>query len=229
MTQDELKKAVAAASLDYIEENTIIGVGTGSTSNYFIECLAQKMIPIRGAVASSLETEKRLKAHGIPVIDFNNADEIAVYIDSADSATPHRQLIKGGQGALTREKILAYASKQFICILDESKMVDVLGESPVPIEVIPMARSFVAREVVKLGGSPVYRQNFTTDNGNIIIDIHQLSIVEPVKLEKALNDIPGIVCNGLFAERPADLLLISTKSGMKVLGASHLLLNKFLK
>lgn len=229
MTQDEMKQAVAKTSLDYIEENSIVGVGSGSTMNHFIDLLATIKHRIEGAVASSVATEQKLKSLKIPVIDFNNVPELTLYIDSADSYNAHLQLIKGGGGALTREKILASASKQFICIVDESKGVDVLGEFPVPIEVIPMARSFVAREIVKLGGNPVYRPHFVTDNGNVILDVHHWTLTEPHKLETTLNNIPGVVCNGIFAERRADLLLICTQTGMKVLGANHFLINKLFK
>lgn len=228
MTQDELKKTVAEAALDYVEENAIIGVGAGSTIHCFIEALAQIKDRIRGVVPGSSATEKLLKQKGIPVFELNHVDELPVYIDSADACTHHRQLVKGGGGAQTREKILASASKEFICIIDESKMVDILGTFPVAVEVLPMARSFVAREIVQLGGNPNYRQNFTTDNGNIILDVHNLDIQEPRKMEQNLNNIPGVVGHGLFAERPADLVLIATQQGMKVLGASHSILNKLL-
>jgi ribose 5-phosphate isomerase A len=229
MTQDELKRDVAKAALDFVEENSIIGVGSGSTIHYFIEYLALIKDRIEATVASSIDTEKRLKAQGIPVVDFNSVSELALYIDGADACTPHRVLVKGGGAALTREKILATASKEFICIVDESKKVDILGEFPVPIEVIPMARSYVAREIVKLGGNPVYRQNVTTDNGNVILDVHNWLINEPLKLERTLNNIPGVVCAGIFADRTADVLLVSTQTGMKVLGASQALINKLLK
>lgn len=229
MTQDELKQSVAKAALDYIEEGSIIGVGTGSTVNFFIDQLATVKSYFKGAVASSIETEKRLKSHGINIVDFNSVDELSLYIDGADSYNVHRQLIKGGGGALTREKILATASKQFICIVDETKKVDVLGEFPIPVEVIPFARSFIAREIVKLGGHPVYRQNTTTDNGNIILDVHNIVLLDPVKFEHEFNNIPGVVCNGIFAVRNADMILVATHTGMKVIGASSLLLNKLLK
>lgn len=218
MTQDELKRAVSTAALDYVEDNSVVGVGTGSTVNYFIEALAKIKHRIDGAVASSKQTTARLKAAGIPVLDFNGVSELPLYIDSADACTSDRTLVKGGGGALTQEKILATASRTFICIVDESKRVNVLGEFPIPIEVIPMARSFVAREIVKLDGDPVYRDNFITDNGNIILDVYNWTLMEPLKLERILNNIPGVVCNGIFAERTADQLLISTKTGMVVLG-----------
>jgi len=213
MTQDEQKKAVAEAALQYVEENAIIGVGTGSTVNFFIDALASIKHRMQGAVASSSYTEKRLRSLGIPVFDLNTIDELKVYIDGADACNQYCQLVKGGGGALTREKILAACSQQFICIVDDCKFVKIFGEIPIPIEVIPMARSFVAREIVKLDGDPVYRQNFITDNGNIILDVYNWIISEPIKLEKTLNNIPGVVCNGLFADHTADLLLISDSSG----------------
>ncbi len=229
MNQDDLKQAVAAAALDYVEEHSIVGVGTGSTVNFFVEALASIKHDIEGAVASSVATEKRLKDHGIPVIDFNSVSNLELYVDGADAATKQRVLVKGGGGALTREKILATAAKQFICILDESKLCGVLGEFPIPIEVIPMARSFVAREIVKLNGNPVYRENFITDNGNIILDVYNWELLEPMKMEVVLNNIPGVVSNGIFAARIPEILLIATQSGMKVLGANQLLINKLLK
>lgn len=226
MTQDELKQAVAIAALDCIEEKNIVGIGSGTTIHYFIEKLATIKSSIEGAIPSSKETEKMLKKHQIPVLELNDVSGIDIYIDSADAFTSNLNLIKGGGGALTREKILATASKQFICIVDESKKVDILGEFPVAIEVLPMARSFVAREIVKLGGNPAYRANFITDNGNIILDVHHWMINEPLKLERELNNIPGILCNGIFAERSADIILMSTQTGMKVFGANHFLINK---
>ncbi len=215
MDQEDQKKAVAKAVLEYIPENSIIGVGTGSTVNYFIENLATLKHQIEGTVASSLATEARLKALGIPVFDLNTVPAPVLYIDSADHYNALRQLVKGKGGAFTREKILAAASQQFICIVDESKETAVFGESPIPVEVIPMARSFVGREIVKLNGDPVYRIHTLTDNGNIILDVHNWSITEPIKLEKALNNISGVVANGLFADNPATLLLIGTKAGIK--------------
>jgi len=217
MNQNEMKKAVAEAALDYIEAGTIIGVGTGSTANCFIDLLAGIKNRIEGTVASSVASAERLNGHGIEVFDLNMVNEISVYIDGADEATRHLQLIKGGGGALTREKIVAAASRKFVCIADESKRVDILGTFPLPIEVIPMARSYVARELVKLGGEPVLRENFTTDNGNIILDVHGLQIMEPAKLEARLNNIAGVVTNGLFAIRPADVLLLGTSEGVKTL------------
>ena len=217
MTQDELKKAVAKAAIEYVETGTIIGVGTGSTANFFIDELAKIKGKIEGTVASSVASADRLKGHGIPVLDLNSAGELSVYVDGADETNKYLHLIKGGGGALTREKIVAAASHKFVCIADESKLVDVLGKFPLPVEVIPMARSYVAREIVKLGGQPVLREGFTTDNGNIILDVHNLQIMDPVKLEETLNQITGVVTNGLFARRPADVLLLGTKDGVKTL------------
>lgn len=217
MTQDELKQLVAQAAIEHVVPGTIIGVGTGSTANFFIDELAKIKGKIDGTVASSVASAERLKGHGIPVYDLNAVDGISVYVDGADEANEHLQLIKGGGGALTREKIVAAASKKFVCIADESKLVGVLGAFPLPVEVIPMARSLVAREIVKLGGEPELRQDFTTDNGNIILDVHNLEIMEAVKLEQTLNNLTGVVTNGLFAMRPADVLLLGTKDGVKVM------------
>jgi len=217
MTQDELKQAVARAAMQYVEEGTIVGVGTGSTANYFIDYLAEMKGQIEGTVASSEATRARLESHGIPVYDLNAVDDIPVYVDGADEADPNLCLIKGGGGALTREKIIAAVAKKFICIADGSKKVPVLGAFPLPVEVIPMARSHVAREIVKLGGDPVYREGFVTDNGNIILDIHNMQIAQPVKLEHALNNIVGIVTNGLFAARSADVLLLGTENGVETI------------
>ncbi|MFA5984573.1 MAG: ribose-5-phosphate isomerase RpiA [Methylococcaceae bacterium] len=208
MTQDELKQKVAQAALPYIKDIAIIGVGTGSTTNHFINLLADFKNDIEGAVSSSEGTTERLKSVGIRVLDLNEAGELDVYIDGADEINPRKQLIKGGGGALTREKIIAQASKKFVCIADESKSVDVLGKFPLPVEVVPMARSFVAREMVKLGGQPVWRESCITDNHNQIIDVHNLSILDPSELEKIINNIPGVVTVGLFALRPADVVLI---------------------
>lgn len=223
MDQNELKKAVAKAAADYVQQrlqsDTVIGVGTGSTANYFIEYLGEFRDDIYATVASSEETARRLKALNIEVIDLNTASEVSIYVDGADESNPHLHLIKGGGGALTREKIIAAVAKEFVCIADESKQVDILGEFPLPVEVIPMARSHVGREIVKLGGDPVYRDGFVTDNGNIIIDIHHLSIVDPRDLETKLNQITGVVTNGLFAIRPADKLILGTKDGVKTLTA----------
>lgn len=216
MTPDEKKQQVAKAALEHVIPDTIIGVGTGSTANYFIDALATIKHKIDGAVASSQATAERLKAHNIPVLDLNSVNEISVYIDGADEANRHLHLIKGGGGALTREKILAAVSRKFVCIADDSKLVDMLGQFPLPLEVIPMARSYVAREIVKLGGQPVWREGFVTDNGNVILDIHQLKIMEPTELETTLNQIVGVVTNGLFACRPADVLLLGSDEGVKV-------------
>jgi ribose 5-phosphate isomerase A len=217
MTQDEMKKMVAEAALEYVEPGTVIGIGTGSTANHFIDCLAGIKHKIEGTVASSEASAERLKSHGIPVLDLNSAGELSVYIDGADESNHYLHLIKGGGGALTREKIVAAASRKFVCIADGSKLVDCLGAFPLPIEVIPMARSMVARELVKRGGQPVYREGFITDNGNIILDIHNMEIMEPVTLEEDLNNIPGIVTVGLFARRPADVLLLGTEEGVRKL------------
>lgn len=223
MTQDELKRQVARAAFELVDkkfdDKMIIGVGTGSTANYFIDELAALRTDINATVASSEESAKRLKQHGIPVIDLNAAGEVAIYVDGADEANHHLQLIKGGGAALTREKIIAAASKEFICIADESKLVDTLGEFPLPVEVIPLARSHVGRQIVKLGGDPVYREGCVTDNGNHILDVYNLSILDPRKLESELNQITGVVTNGLFAEKPADLLILGTQDGVKQLKA----------
>ncbi len=219
MSKEELKKRVAIAALEYVEFGTIIGVGTGSTANYFIDALAGIKHKIEGTVASSVASATRLQGHGIEVLDLNSAGELSLYVDGADEATRHLHLIKGGGGALTREKIVAAASRKFVCIADDSKLVDVLGSFPLPIEVIPMARSYVARLIVKLGGTPVLREGFTTDNGNVILDVHNLKIMEPTKLEAELNNIPGVVTNGLFALRPADVLLLGGADGVKTLTA----------
>ena len=214
MTQDEMKKAVADAALEYIESGMIVGVGTGSTANFFIDGLATMKGKIDGTVASSVASADRLKKHGIRVMDLNESGQLPVYVDGADESNRHLHLIKGGGGALTREKIVAAASDKFICIADQSKLVDVLGKFPLPVEVIPMARSYVAREIVKLGGEPVLREGFTTDNGNVILDVRNMEIMEPVKLETMLNNIVGVVTNGLFAQRPADVLLLGTPNGV---------------
>lgn len=217
MTKDEMKQAVAKAALEYVQAGDVIGVGTGSTANAFIDALATIKHKIEGAVASSEATAKRLKERGIQVLELNETGDLSLYVDGADEATKHLHLIKGGGGALTREKIVAGASRKFICIADESKLVDVLGAFPLPIEVIPMARSFVARAIVRLGGEPVLREGFITDNGNVILDVHGLKIMEPAKLEAELNNIPGVVTNGLFARRPADVLLLGTPTGVRKL------------
>jgi ribose 5-phosphate isomerase A len=217
VNQDELKQQAAEASLKFIDDDMIVGVGTGSTVNFFIDALATIKHRIDGAVASSVVTEERLRALHIPVLDLNSVGDIPVYIDGADEATKHLHLIKGGGGALTREKIVAAASKKFICIIDKSKEVEVLGKFPLPVEVIPMAQSYVGRQLVKLGGQPILREGFTTDNGNIILDVHNLSIREPVELEQEINNLIGVVTNGLFARRGADILLIADKKGVRTL------------
>ena len=216
MTQDEMKRAVAAAAIDYVPAGTIVGVGTGSTANYFIDELAKIKHKVEAAVASSVATAERLKSHGILVEDLNMVSEMSVYVDGADECTQHLHLIKGGGGALTREKIVAAVAKTFVCIVDETKMVGVLGKFPLPVEVIPMARSYVARELVKMGGNPVYREGFTTDNGNVILDVHNLEILNPVEMEQKLNNITGVVTNGLFARRPADVIVMGTQDGVKI-------------
>ena len=212
-----MKKAAAQAALAYVETGTIIGIGTGSTANHFIDLLAGIKGRIEGTVASSVVSAERLKKHGIPVFDLNAVGDLSLYVDGADESSRHLHLIKGGGGALTREKIVAAASKKFVCIADETKLVDVLGKFPLPVEVIPMARSYVARQIVKLGGQPVLREGFTTDNGNLILDVHNLKIMNPVELEGKLNNIVGVVTNGLFAMRPADVLILGTPSGAKTL------------
>lgn len=217
MTQDELKLAVAKAAIAYIPEDCIVGVGTGSTANFFIDELGKIKHKIRGAVASSEASAKRLKGLGIDVLSLNEVAELPVYVDGADEITHHLHMIKGGGGALTREKIVAAASQKFICLCDASKLVDVLGKFPLPVEVIPMARSYVARELVKLGGHPKLREGFTTDNGNLILDVHGLQILNPVELETALNQLAGVVTNGLFARRGADVLLLGTPTGVQTI------------
>lgn len=217
MSHEQEKKCVAQAALDYISGHSIIGVGTGSTVNYFIEALEPMRASIDVAVASSIETERRLRAIGISVQSLNYVGKVPIYIDGADEYDDHRRLIKGGGGALTREKIIAAASAQFVCIAQQSKHASVLGNFPLPIEVIPMARGHVARELVKLGGSPEYREDFVTDNGNIILDVYGLSIVDPVALEATLNNIVGVVSNGLFAARPADVVLVADGDSVKTL------------
>ncbi len=215
MTQDEMKKAAALAAIEHVQSGWVVGIGTGSTANHFVDALAKIKGKIDGAVASSNATAERLKKHGIAVLDLNAVGDLPLYVDGADEATRHRQLIKGGGGALTREKIVAAASKTFICIADESKLVDVLGKFPLPVEVIPMARSLVARRIVELGGDPVWRQGFTTDNGNVILDVHNLNILDPAELEAKLDHLAGVVTNGLFARRPADLLLFGGSQGVR--------------
>ncbi|MBA0902788.1 MAG: ribose-5-phosphate isomerase RpiA [Candidatus Nitrotoga sp.] len=215
MTQDELKLAVAQAAMAYIPANCIVGVGTGSTANFFIDELGKIKQRLVGAVASSEASAQRLRGHGIEVISLNDAGSLPVYVDGADEITQHLHMIKGGGGALTREKIVAAASKKFICLCDSSKLVDTLGAFPLPLEVIPMAQSYVARQVILLGGQPKLREGFSTDNGNIILDVSGLKILNPVELEATLNNIAGVVTNGLFAHRKADVLLLGTASGVK--------------
>jgi len=219
MNSEEAKKILASAALNYVEDNIVIGIGTGTTANHFIDALATVKHIIEGAVASSVVSEERLKSHGIPVFELNTVSELPVYIDGADEADPHLHLIKGGGGALTREKIVASSANKFICMVEKRKQVDLLGTFPVAVEVLPMARSYVAREIVKLKADPVYREGFVTDNGNIIIDVHNLEILEPLKLEQALNNITGVVCNGIFAQRPADVLLVAGEQGVETITA----------
>ena len=223
MTQDELKQAVADAALEYIrprlEEETVLGIGTGSTANRFIDNLGAISGLINATVASSEASAERLRGHGIPVYDLNAVDQVDFYIDGADESNRSLQLIKGGGAALTREKIVTAVAREFICIADESKLVDVLGDFPLPVEVIPMARGHVARELVKLGGDPVYRDGVVTDNGNIILDVYNFAIAQPLATEAKINGITGVVTNGLFALRPADVLLLGTADGVKTLRA----------
>jgi ribose 5-phosphate isomerase A len=215
MNQDEMKRKAAEAALEYVVTDSIVGVGTGSTVNHFIDLLADIKHKIEGAVSSSEASTERMKQHGIMVYDLNEVIDIPVYIDGADESDHYLNLIKGGGGALTREKIIAGASNKFVCIADESKLVDVMGKFPLPVEVIPMARSYIARELVKLGGRPVWRENFITDNGNIILDVHDLEIMQPVKLENEINKMAGVVTVGIFANRPADVLILGTPQGAK--------------
>ena len=213
LSQDQLKKQVAEAAIEYVKSG-IIGVGTGSTANFFIDALGEIKNKIEGAVASSKSTAERLESHGIEVFDLNNVNNIEIYVDGADEITEHMHMLKGGGGALTREKIVAANAKTFICICDESKYVPTLGKFPLPVEVLPMARSYVARELAKLGGQPELR-DFTTDNGNVILDVHGLNIEDPIKMEDKINQIVGVVTNGLFASRPANILLLGTSNGVK--------------
>jgi len=219
MTQDDLKQAVAREAIRYVVDGAVIGVGSGSTANFFIDELGKAKNRIAGAVASSEKTAERLKRHGIRLLDLNGVDELPVYIDGADEITEHLAMIKGGGGALTREKIVSAVAKKFVCIADESKLVPVLGKFPLPVEVIPMARAYVARQIVRLGGQPKLREGFATDNGNIVLDVWGLSILNPVELEAIINNITGVVTNGLFARRGADVLLLGTMSGVKTLAA----------
>ena len=217
MNQEAKKQAVSRAALDYIENGQIVGVGTGSTANFFIDELAKIKGRIDGAVASSQATATRLQAYGVPVFDLNAVDEVSLYVDGADECTPHRHLIKGGGGALTREKIIAAAAKRFICIVDNTKVVDVLGDFPLPVEVIPMARGYVAREIRNLRGNPFWREGFLTDNGNLILDIYNFSITDPQALETVLNQLTGVVTNGIFAHRGADVVLVGTDTGVETI------------
>src|SRR5438477_11628865 len=219
MTQDELKQAVAREAIKHVVEDAVIGVGTGSTASLFIDELARMKNRIAGAVASSEGSAERLKGRGIRVLDLNSVNELPVYIDGADEITEHLAMIKGGGGALTREKIVAAVAQKFVCIVDQSKLVGVLGNFPLPVEVIPMARSFAAHELVKLGGHPQLRPNFITDNGNIILDVEDMRIMNPVQLEAKINNIVGVVTNGLFADRGADIILIGTDTGIRTLDA----------
>jgi ribose 5-phosphate isomerase A len=217
MTQDEQKQAVARAAIIYVAADAWIGVGSGSTANCFIDELAKIKGRIKGAVASSVKTAERLKSHGIVVEELNNVDDVPVYIDGADEVTAHGAMIKGGGGALTREKIVAAVARKFVCIVDRSKQVDVLGNFPLPVEVIPMARSYVARQLVKLGGRPALRRGFVSDNGNVILDVHGMSIVDPIALESTIDQIAGVVTVGLFARRGADVILLGTERGVETL------------
>ena len=217
ITQDEMKKRAAWKALDYIPRHTIVGVGTGSTVNHFIDALATIKDQIQGAVTSSVQSTEKMKALGIPVLDLNDVDSYSVYVDGADEINPYKHMIKGGGAALTREKIVAAVAEQFICIVDSTKLVPVLGKFPLPVEVIPMARAYVARELTKLGGNPVWREAVVTDNGNVILDVHGLSITDPVALETAINQIPGVVTNGIFALRGANKVLVGSADGTQVL------------
>ncbi len=217
MTQDDLKQAVAREAIRYVVDGAVIGVGSGSTANFFIDELGKMKNRIAGTVASSEMTAERLRKHGIRLLDLNGVDELPVYIDGADEITEHLAMIKGGGGALTREKVVAAVAKRFICIADESKLVPVLGRFPLPVEVIPMARAYVGRQMVRLGGQPKLREGFTTDNGNMVLDVWGLSILNPVELEAAINNVTGVVTNGLFARRGADVLLLGTQSGVKAM------------
>lgn len=217
MTQDDKKQAAAQAAIKYIKENSIVGVGTGSTVNYFIDALDAVKNKIQGAVSSSEASTERLKAMGIEVFDLNSVDKFDIYVDGADEITQHKHMIKGGGAALTREKIVSAVADKFICIIDDTKQVPMLGQFPLPVEVIPMARSYVAREIVKLGGDPAYRQGVVTDNGNVILDVYNLKILNPVELERQLNAIVGVVTNGLFADRGADVVLVGSDDGVKTI------------
>ncbi len=213
--RDEIKKRVAEAAMEYVEDDMVVGVGTGSTVNFFIDALAGMKHRISGAVSSSEASTHRLKEHGIRVLELNDTGDLPLYVDGADESDRHRRLIKGGGGALTREKIVAAASERFVCIVDETKMVDVLGAFPLPVEVIPMAQSYVARQIVKQGGQPELRSGFTTDNGNLVLDVYNLQLTDPVSMEKLLTCIPGVVTVGIFALRPADLVLVGSSGGVE--------------
>ncbi|AOM41055.1 ribose-5-phosphate isomerase RpiA [Xenorhabdus hominickii] len=217
MTQDELKKAVGWAALEYVKPGTIVGVGTGSTAAHFIDALGTIKDKIEGAVSSSEASTEKLKSLGIPVFDCNDVEMLDIYVDGADEINGQMQMIKGGGAALTREKIIAAVAKKFICIIDSSKQVEVLGKFPLPVEVIPMARAYVARELAKLGGTPIYRENVVTDNGNDILDVHNLSIIDPFELEDKINSISGVVTVGLFANRGADVVLVGSADGVKTI------------
>jgi ribose 5-phosphate isomerase A len=215
MQQNEMKQQVARAALEWVRDDTVLGVGTGSTVNCFIDALASSGVRLEAAVSSSEATTRRLLEIGIEVRELNHAGTLDLYVDGADEFDPHRRLIKGGGGALTREKIVAAASRKFVCIVDETKRVSVLGRFPLPVEVIPMARSYVARQIVAIGGQPEWREGVETDNGNVILDVHNMDLVDPVDIERRLNDLAGVVSNGLFAIRPADLVLMATREGVQ--------------
>lgn len=215
MNQDEMKRRVASAALEFVEADCVLGVGTGSTVNCFIDALAAAGTRLEAAVSSSEATTERLRRIGVPVVNLNQTGGLDLYVDGADEFDPHRRLTKGGGGALTREKIVAGASRRFVCIADETKKVGVLGAFPLPVEVIPMARSLVARKLVGLGGQPEWREGFETDNGNLILDVHNLDLVDPVRMEQAINNLPGVVTCGLFAIRPADVILYATRRGIE--------------
>jgi ribose 5-phosphate isomerase A len=221
VNQDDLKRAVAAAAIAHVPAGTIVGVGSGSTANFFIAELGKVRARVAGAVASSEATAQRLRAAGIEVLDLNGVDDIPVYVDGADEITRQLSMIKGGGGALTREKIVAAVARKFVCIADQSKLVDMLGSFPLPVEVVPLARSFVARELSKLGGAPEWRQGFVTDNGNVILDVRGLAITAPAELETQLNQLPGVVTNGLFARRGADVLLLGTDDGVRTIARAE--------
>ncbi len=217
MTQDEMKKRAAWAALDFVPRNTIVGVGTGSTVNHFIDALASIKDEIKGAVSSSVQSTAKMQALGIPVFDLNDIDSFSVYVDGADEINAFKHMIKGGGAALTREKIVAAVAEKFVCIVDSSKQVEVLGRFPLPVEVIPMARNYVSRELSKLGGKPIWREAVVTDNGNIILDVHGLAITDPLTLEQQINQITGVVANGIFAARAADIVLVGATTGTQII------------